>query len=329
MCTDKSLEFMIACEDPDGNHERSTPRRSETHGIAERAVRRVKEGTSSVLVQSGLQESCWAQAMECYCYFQNVQDLLADGQTPFARRFNSPLDGPIIPFGAEVKFFPISSKRGRVHQFGTKVLPGKFIAYALNAERSWTGDLSDCGYGGSANKSTIWNKCKKIQTKRSGHSQEKHRICIFLQDGRNLARRTASNYHCVQSGRRPRARISANFRRERGSPISRLSKLHKISGALWKITKIGIMLVWERNSMFRRTIFRYRWITLMSREKPKAALTLFMRQPSMVNGIFYGDRSLSEPWICVTRFELPNKNPPEGHVWVQGRRQDLDNWSRI
>ena len=44
---------------------------------------------------------------------------------------------------------------------------------------------------------------------------------------------------------------------------------------------------------------------------------------------FLGDRSLSEPWICVTRFELPNKNPPEGHVWVQGRRQDLDNWSRM
>ena len=40
---------------------------------------------------------------------------------------------------------------------------------------------------------------------------------------------------------------------------------------------------------------------------------------------FHGDRSLSEPWICVTRFELPNKNPPEGHVWVQGRLQDLDN----
>ena len=35
----------------------STPHRSETNGIAERAVRRVEEGTSAVLLQSGLNES--------------------------------------------------------------------------------------------------------------------------------------------------------------------------------------------------------------------------------------------------------------------------------
>ena len=39
------------------NHCTSTPHRSETNGIAERAVRRVKEGTSAVLLQSGLNES--------------------------------------------------------------------------------------------------------------------------------------------------------------------------------------------------------------------------------------------------------------------------------
>ena len=37
-----------------GNHERSTPQRSETSGSAAQAVRRVKEGTSSELVQSGV-----------------------------------------------------------------------------------------------------------------------------------------------------------------------------------------------------------------------------------------------------------------------------------
>ena len=39
----------------------NTPHRSETDGIAERAVRRVKEGTSAVLLQSGLNESWWAE----------------------------------------------------------------------------------------------------------------------------------------------------------------------------------------------------------------------------------------------------------------------------
>ena len=62
--TDNSLEFGQACEDLSWNH--CTSHRSETNGIAERAVRRVKEGTSAVLLQSGLNESWWADSMECY-----------------------------------------------------------------------------------------------------------------------------------------------------------------------------------------------------------------------------------------------------------------------
>ena len=80
--TDISLEFGKACEDLSWNHCTSTPHRSETNGIAERAVRRVKEGTSVVLLQSGLNESWWADSMECYTYLRNVTDLLSDGKTP-------------------------------------------------------------------------------------------------------------------------------------------------------------------------------------------------------------------------------------------------------
>ena len=48
--TDNSLEFGKFCEELSWNHRTSTPHRSETNGIAERAVRRVKEGTSTVLL---------------------------------------------------------------------------------------------------------------------------------------------------------------------------------------------------------------------------------------------------------------------------------------
>ena len=51
-----SMEFGKLCEDISWNHCTSTPHRSETKGIAERAVRRVMEGTSAVLLQSGLDE---------------------------------------------------------------------------------------------------------------------------------------------------------------------------------------------------------------------------------------------------------------------------------
>ena len=97
--TDNSLESGRACEDLSWNHCTSTSHRSETNGIAERAVRRINEGTSAVLLQSGLNENCWADSMECYTYLRNVTDLLSDGKTPYERGFGQPFKGPIIPFG--------------------------------------------------------------------------------------------------------------------------------------------------------------------------------------------------------------------------------------
>ena len=62
--TDNSSERGKACEDLSWSYCTSTPHRSETNGIAERTVRRVKEGTSAVLLQSGLDENWWADSME-------------------------------------------------------------------------------------------------------------------------------------------------------------------------------------------------------------------------------------------------------------------------
>ena len=55
MNTDNSLEFGKACEELSWNHCKSTPHRSETNGVAERAVRRIKEGTyaSGVAIRLG------------------------------------------------------------------------------------------------------------------------------------------------------------------------------------------------------------------------------------------------------------------------------------
>ena len=140
--TNNSLEFGKACEDLSWNHCTSTQHRLETNGIAERAVRRVKEGTSAVLLQSGLNEKRWADSVECYTYLRNVTDLLSDGTTPYERRFGQPLKGPIIPFGSLVECYPISAKyQSRIHQFGKKVLPGLFLVYALHVGRIWKGDI--------------------------------------------------------------------------------------------------------------------------------------------------------------------------------------------
>ena len=85
-----------------------------THGIAERAVRRVQEGTSSVL-----DETWWTGFMECYTYLRNIQDLLSDGKTPHERRFGIPFSVQVIPFGAMVECHSISAKdMSRFHQVG-------------------------------------------------------------------------------------------------------------------------------------------------------------------------------------------------------------------
>ena len=104
--TDNSLDFGKACEDSSWKHCTSTPQRSETNGIAGRAVRRIIEGTSALLIQSGVDENRWADSMECYCYLRNIQDLLSDGAA-----IRRTVKGPIIPFGFDGRISPYFCQR--------------------------------------------------------------------------------------------------------------------------------------------------------------------------------------------------------------------------
>ena len=125
----------------------STSHRSETNGIAERAVRRKKEGTSAVLLQSSLNESGWTDSMLYYTYLRNLTDLLSDGKTPYERRFGQPFKGPIFPFCSFVEYHPIIAKdQSRIHQFGKKVLPGLFLGYVLYVGWIWKGDVLVAGF---------------------------------------------------------------------------------------------------------------------------------------------------------------------------------------
>ena len=104
--------------------------RSETNGIAERTVRRVKEGTSAVLLQSGLDDKWWSDSVECYCCLRNVQELVAEGKNHYERRFGEPVKGQQFFFGAMVENHPISTRDpSTLHQFGKKVLPGIILGY--------------------------------------------------------------------------------------------------------------------------------------------------------------------------------------------------------
>ena len=93
--TDTSLEFIHACENLKQHHDRTDlPDTSETEDRAERVARQVRDRTSR-LVQSGLHERWWREAMDSYCYLRIIQYLLADGKSLHERRFGIPFDRPI------------------------------------------------------------------------------------------------------------------------------------------------------------------------------------------------------------------------------------------
>ena len=76
--------------------------------------------------------------MECHCYLRNVEDLLADGKTPYEKRCGESFKGPIISLGAMVEYYPTSARdQARLHQVGKKVLPGIFLGHALIAGGIW------------------------------------------------------------------------------------------------------------------------------------------------------------------------------------------------
>ena len=148
-------------------------------------MRRVKEGTSVVLLQSGPDEKWWADSMECCTYLRNIQDLLSDGKTPYERRFGEPFKGPIIPFGSLVEYYPISAKdQSRIHQFGKKVLPGLFLGYALYSGRIWKGDVlvADLEELETMDASEIYSK--RLNAKVVIFHKEKGEFIFPIADGR-------------------------------------------------------------------------------------------------------------------------------------------------
>ena len=154
------LEFGKACEDLSWNHCTSNPHRSWTIKIAEWAVRRIKEGTSAVLLQSGLDENWLADSMTCYCYLRNIRDRLTNGKTPNERRFGELLLKDrsfrlvlrlnIIPYPRRISQESINLKRKCSLEFSPVC-----TVRGENLESGHTG----CGLWGAGRDGRIGNPC--------------------------------------------------------------------------------------------------------------------------------------------------------------------------
>ena len=267
--------------------------------VLQKAVRRVKEGTSAVLLQSGLNESWWADSMECYTYLRNVTDLLSDGKTPCERRFGQPSKGPIIPFGSLVEYHPITAKdQSKIHQFGKKVLPGLFLGYALYAGAIWKGDvlIADLEELETMDASEIYSK--KTQCERGDISHRKRRIYFPIADGR-----------IKTPGGDQELRTSTLVRHR---PIQGESNIDFMSGSFIYRHHVEprVKLYSPREESFP--------IPLKYIDVSRTTHTnLDVKQEKRIDDYWNidGSRDLSDPWTGFTQFTLLEEKAPDGYMW--------------
>ena len=327
--TDNSLEFGKACEDLSWNHCMSTPHRSETNGIAERAVRRVKEGTSAVLLQSGLNESWWADSMECFTYLRNVTDLLSDGKTHYERHFGQPFKGPIIPFGSLVEYHPITAKdQSRIHQFGKRVLPGLFLGYALYAGRIWKGDvlIADLEELETMDASEIYSKrlnAKEVIFPKQGE------FIFPIADGRikipggdqELRTSTLVRHRPIQG------ESNTDFLGESEGSLPQPQDSFPDAGeAINDFWSMSGSFIYRRHVEPRVKLYSSREESFpiplkyidVSRTKQTS---LDVMQEKRIDDYWNidGSRHLSDPWTGFTQFTLLEEKPPEEFMWSGGR----------
>ena len=120
---------------------RAHSHRWETNGVAEGAVRRVKEGSTVAFVPRGLPDEWWGCAVECYSYLRNLQDRTADGQTTFRKSFGKIIDGPST--------MPANIITGR--NFFEVIITNYITAYSYRSD-FWRGQLElDNSYSYSPN----------------------------------------------------------------------------------------------------------------------------------------------------------------------------------
>ena len=267
--------------------------------MAERAVRRVKEGTS-------------------------------DGKTPYERRFGKPFKGPTIPFGSLVECYPFSAKdQSRIHQFGKKVLPGLFLGYALYAGKIWKGDImvADIEELEKMDASEIY--AKRLNAQEVTLSKEDGNFIFPIADGRI---RTLGGDQELKTSTLIRPRPiqgdgHVDFLGEsEGSlpqPQDSLPDAGEAMNDFWSMSGSFIYRhhVEPRVKLYspREEIFP---IPLKYIDVSRTTHTnLDVKQEKRIDDHWNidGSRDLSDSWTGFTQFTLLSEKPPDGFLW-SGRR---------
>ena len=141
MYSDGSGELKGAAEKLNWLQDVSTPHRPQTNGVAERAVRKVIEGSRTLLLASGLSHGWWAEATKCFAHLHNLTIPAHDGLTPYQLRAGKEFKGTLVPFGASIQYKPAAAREvDLLQKIGSMMLPGVFVGYHFHSGGKWSGD---------------------------------------------------------------------------------------------------------------------------------------------------------------------------------------------
>ena len=346
--TDGSGEFKSALKELGWCHDTSTPYRSQTNGVAERSVRKVKEGTSCTLAQSGFEVQWWPEAMTCYCFLRGVTDVMKDGFTPYKSKFLKDFKGDKIPFGAELEYRPSApNDRLRLHKYGNKTLQGIFIGYDQRAGGDWSGDYLVVD----------WQELEQADNARDVHVKRVKEINKLTLKGKfrfplaegALTQPAPGETHLRKRTQRlswaqDRAPIdddqvsdadehfSENHDEPTGSPPR--DRGHFLPDK-WRITKDLLIIHHNqpRTKLFQPTEencpIPLKYIDVMRttetnlEDKSLSKIEDFWGSADTASSPKRGGKpcnaELSEPWTGKTTFELLRPLPPSGYSYIEGR----------
>ena len=285
----------------------------------------VKEGTSAVLLQSGLNEIWWADSMECFNSLRNVTDLLSDWKTPYGRRFGQPFTRPIIPLGSLVEYHLINCE-GPVKNPSIWKESLNWIVPRIRIVCGWE-------FGKATNWSQTLRSWRRWTHRKSTHKRLNAKEVIFLKhgeifpiaDGRlkplgedqDLRTSTLVRHRPIQGERH------VDFLGEsEGSlppPHDSFPDASEESNDFWSMSgnfidrhhvKPRVKLYSPREESFP--------IPLKYIDVSRTTHTnLDLKQEKRIDDFWNidGSRDLSDLWTGFTQFTLLEEKPPDGYMW--------------
>ncbi|KAJ9541604.1 hypothetical protein OSB04_028110 [Centaurea solstitialis] len=129
----KNADLNSFCEEKGIERQFSAPRTPQQNGVAERRNRTLIEAARTMLADSKLPITFWAEAVNTACYVQNrVHVVKSKGKTPYELFKNKkPFIGFFVPFGCPCSILNTKTHLGK---FDSKSDDGFFVGYSIQSK---------------------------------------------------------------------------------------------------------------------------------------------------------------------------------------------------